>query len=1339
MKLKFEGFRCQPLSRFLFLFAKVLDFLTLKQNRSRVEMKSLPLTFLFVTAALAQVPDWETSAIFRLNKEGPRATSMPFPDRATALSKKRLESPWCRMLNGDWKFHYAGTPTDRPTDFFKTDFDASGWKEIPVPGNWQMHGHGIPVYTNSEYPFAANPPTVMGEPPTHFTNFPADQRNPVGSYRRTFSVPEGWKGQPVHLVFQGVDSAFYVWINGEKVGYSEDSRTPAEFDITKFLKEGDNVVAVEVYQHSDGSYLEDQDMWRMSGIFRDVYLWTSPLIDVRDHWLQAGLSEDYTKGTIRFVASLANEGKQVAEPKLKLQVFQPNGTTPLFVSEAQSKVETGSATELNFASDAPLNGIQGWSAETPVLYPYLITLSDAAGKPLAFYAGKTGFRRDEVKNGQFLHNGKPILFKGVNRHEHNPRTGHYVTEKDIEADLLQMKRANVNAIRCSHYPNDPAFYELADKLGFYVIDEANIESHGMGWGPDANPLAKDPAWGPAHLDRMKNCLERDKNHPCIVMWSMGNESGDGINFQEMSKWIKQRDPSRPVHYEQAQQRSHVDLFAPMYAPIQACLDYCRNEEKKPLETQRPLVQCEYNHAMGNSSGNLADYWEIYRKERLLQGGFIWDWKDQGLFKRTHAVDTAEDRSGKSHRSRLLGSLSKTEGLYGGGVVLEKAADLDLTEAVTLVVEARGNFGGGPAQGGGDNNRNESDGYPMLSKGDSSYMLKVSADATKAEFFVFIAGKWEAIFADLPQGWRSSFNTIAGAYNGKQLALYINGKQAAARPCSGPIATNDWRVAIGLDTEKPDRKFDGSIRRAAIYGRALGEAEISFDAPAALASFDFVQDAGKPEKVPVFAYGGDFNDRPNQKSFCCNGIVLPNGQPGPQFEEVKKTYQDVHVTGIDLSSSNLKMSIANERFFRSTGDLRASWKLLKDGAPAAEGQLGVPEIAAGAAVEVAVPTGVTADPKAEYVFRVRFDLNAATAWHPEGMPVAWEEIALPWGKRPPSVPTAADGQATLVDSGDRVTLSGGKTVAVIDKKSGVLVSWKHEDKELLFSPLHLNFWRPPTNNDEGAKLPRQLAVWRRAGANATATSVEAKQDGGDAVALSKLAIPAGESTAAIEWRLHPSGQLSVGAEFTPRGQLPMIPRIGMQCALPAAVNQFSWWGKGPHENYVDRQSGAWVALHTGSINQLFHRYLDPQESGNRGQVRWARFTPIAGGIGFKADATDDSLFSFSAYPVSQDDLELARHPADIRQSDWIFVNLDHCQMGVGGTNSWGELALEKYRITPRGSYRWSFLLTPEIAPPVPSAADPLSPRFPPDLPPRALPPHLRSPVQSPPRVEDEPNE
>jgi len=1266
-------------------------------------MKSIALFPLLAATAFAQPPDWENQAVFRIGKEAPRATSMPFPDRDSALARKRLESPWCQLLNGTWKFHYSGTPAARPADFHKPDFDVSAWGEIPVPSNWQLHGHGIPVYTNIEYPFAVDPPRVMGEPPAHFTTFPADRRNPVGSYRRDFTIPADWKGRPVHLVFQGVDSAFYLWINGTKVGYSQDSRTPAEFDITGFLREGPNVLAAEVYQHSDGSYLEDQDMWRMSGIFRDVYLWTSPPVDVRDHWLKAGLTPDYQRGTLDFSATLANEGPAETAATVRLELLQPDGKSVLHRAEAAATVPAAGSAELSLKA-GPFDAIRPWSAESPTLYPYVITLLDAAGKPLAHYAGKTGFRLNEIKNGQFLHNGQPILIKGVNRHDHNPRTGHYVTEADIRADLIQMKRANINAIRTAHYPNDPRFYELCDELGFYVVDEANIESHGMGWGPDANSLAKDPSWGPAHLDRMKNCLERDKNHPCVIMWSMGNESGDGVNFQEMSKWIKQRDPSRPVHYEQAQTRPHVDLFAPMYAPIPQCLDYCRQEEKKPLAEQRPLIQCEYNHAMGNSSGNLADYWEIFRRERLLQGGFIWDWKDQGIVKRIQAIDAAEDRSGKNHPSRLYGILSKDEGLHAGGVVVQPAKDLDLVNAVTLIAEARGNFGGSRA-GTESDNRNESDGYPILSKGDSSYMLKITPRGDEVEFFVFIAGKWEAVRAPLPATWRSTFHTLAGTYDGARLALYVDGKMVAERPCSGPIATNRWEVAVGFDTEHPDRRFDGSIRRAAIHGRALAAAEIGFEAADPLLRYDFTLDAAKPEKRVILAYGGDFNDRPTQRSFCCNGIVQPNGQPGPQFEEVKKAYQDVHLSGVDLTGPTLRIRLHNERFFTGTSDLKASWKLFKDGQQAAEGKLDLPDIAPGQSIELPVATGVTPDPAAEYLFRLRFDQAAATAWHPAGMPVAWGELPLPWGTRVPPAPAAAEGQARFTESPEAVALTGGKTLAVIDRKTGVLTSWRFDGKEQLAAPLRLNFWRPPTNNDEGAKLPRKLAVWRRAGENATATSVEAARQGTAATATARLKIPAGDSEATLRWTLHPSGQLAVEAEFSPKGQLPMIPRVGMHCEFLAGTHTIVWHGKGPHENYVDRQSGAWTAIHSGIVPQLFHRYLDPQESGNRTEVRWARFTPTTIGPAFRVDATGDSLLAFSAHPVSADHLELARHPADLAPSSRTHLYLDHLQMGLGGTNSWGELPLEKYRIAPAGTYRWSFLLTPESVDPTPPAGIP----------------------------------
>jgi beta-galactosidase len=700
-------------------------------NRFVMLVFALAATFVVAHSALAAEPTqqpWEDQAVFRINKELPRAASFASPDRKTALAVSGAESPWRISLNhrpadtepqpiphtlagyrGPWKFAYAGTPADRPVDFFRPDFDATGWASIPVPSNWQIYGYGIPLYTNIEYPFAVDPPRVMGTPPGHFTNHPADRRNPVGCYRRSFTLPGVWLARRTCLTFNGVDSAFFLWVNGERVGYSEDSRTPAEFDITPHVKPGENLLAVEVYQYSDGSYLEDQDMWRLSGIFRDVFLTSSAPLQIRDHWVHAGLRDDFTTGTLNVEAEVRNLGTTAGTVRVGFELLDAAGTTVCTAEPQRTAVEPGRAGVAISLSLPDIPAVARWTAETPTLFTYVLTLSDDDGHTLAVHAGKTGFRRDDIEGGQFLHNGRPILVKGVNRHDHHPCTGHSVTVADMRQDLLQMKRANVNAVRSSHYPNEPVFLDLCDELGFYVVQEANIESHGMGWGPDANSLAKDPSWGPAHLDRMKNCLESAKNHPCVIMWSMGNESGDGANFRMMSEWIHQRDPSRPVHYEQAQTRPHVDLFAPMYAPIAACLRYCREEEKKPPEEQRPMIQCEYNHAMGNSSGNLADYWEVFRRERLLQGGFIWDWKDQSLLTAKQAADAVEDRSGHGHATHLMGSLSETEGLFGGGLVVTASEKLDLTGAVTIVADVRGNFGGRRGRGGDDNDRNASEG------------------------------------------------------------------------------------------------------------------------------------------------------------------------------------------------------------------------------------------------------------------------------------------------------------------------------------------------------------------------------------------------------------------------------------------------------------------------------------------------------------------------------------------------------------------------------------------------------------------------------------------------------
>jgi beta-galactosidase len=1239
-------------------------------------MKIPLIAVLSTSLLLAQQPDWENPAVFRIHKEAPRATSMPFPAKDDAAAKPRLESPWCKLLNGNWKFHHVGNPSAKPAGFEAPDFDDSSWKEIPVPSNWQLHGYGVPAYTNITYPFAKDPPKVMGRPPQHFWNFPEERRNQVGSYRHKFSLPENWKSRHTFIVFGGVDSAFYLWINGKKVGYSQDSRTPAEFDITPYLKDGENLLAAEVYQYSDGSYLEDQDMFRLSGIFRDVYLWSAADVDLRDFEIKAGLADDYQTGTLEFVSNLANRGASAAETKVTVSLTAPDGSiiaAPSVTAKAAAKGESAATVRID-----AIPAVKAWSAEAPNLYTYHITLADASGKEIAHYRGKTGFRRNEIKNGQFLHNGKPVLIKGVNRHDHNPRTGHYVTRADIRADLLQMKRANINAVRTSHYPNDPALLEQCDELGFYVIDEANIESHGMDYKEQS--LAKDPRWFEAHLDRVKNMVERDKNHPCIIMWSLGNEAGDGENFVKCSQWVKQRDPSRPVHYEQAAHKPHADLFSPMYETLESCEAYCRSEEKKPADKQRPLIQCEYNHAMGNSSGNLADYWKLFRRERLLQGGFIWDWKDQSILHQKHKITDVEDRSVNKLPIRLLGSLDGDEGLFGGSAVAERTAKLDFTGAFTLVAEARFNQTG-PEPGG----------QPLIGKG-GAYSLGITEDGGSIGFSIQSAGTRHVVEAKLPDDAASKFHTYAGMHDGTQLVISIDGQVVAAKPCNVAADKSSWEFAVGIDTEETARRLRGSVRRAAAYSGAMKLEKTLQNGPEVVLLLDFTKDAEKPKTQRFLAYGGDFNERPTDYSFCCNGIVMSTLTPSPQFEEVKKAYQNIHTSAVDVSGPNVRIRVLNENFFRGIKPVNASWKLMKDGTAAAEGKLNLPDIAPGESAETTVATGHTPDPKGEYFLRVRYDLTEKTEWHPAGMPIAWDEIPLPWGRRTVPAPKTSDKPATFTADAAAVTVKTGDLTAVIDKVGGVLTSIRHKEQEWLVSPLHLNFWRPATNNDEGAKLHHALRIWQHAGARSTANAVNATQDGNDVVVVSELKIPANDSSATLTCRITGGGEISMQTEFRPGGRLPDLPRIGYQCRIPNRTPVCKWYGRGPHENYIDRNTGAWTTVHELLVPSMFHRYADPQESGNRTDIRWATLTSPMGGGSLRIDATGESLLEMGLYPCSADDISLAMHPSELPARDFFTLNIDHRQSGVGGTNSWGALALPQYRIPADKPYRWSFRLS-----------------------------------------------
>ncbi|MDR2936546.1 MAG: DUF4981 domain-containing protein [Rikenellaceae bacterium] len=610
-----------------------------------------------------QLRDWENPAVLEINRLRPRASFVPYNE-----GERPGQSANKISLNGTWRFHWLPTPDQMPPEWGwqKPDFEDDGWADFPVPANWDVNGFGTPIYASADYSFIKDPPRVTNTPPTRYTAY--KERNPVANYRRWIEVPEGWSKGRIILHFGGVQSAFYVWINGQRVGYSQSSMDASEFDVTGYLSPGKNLIALEVYKYCDGSYLEDQDMWRFGGIHREIFLYTTPKLRIRDFAVRTVLDENYKNAALLVEPELeAVDDVSARGYMLEAQLYDPFGRNVFPEALTQDAVPVLNANHsasvlvertpqrgpskfgwFSAEIESPLK----WTAETPHLYELVLTLKDPDGKIAEKASCKVGFRDIKIEGGVFRINGQPVKLRGVNRHEHDPWQAKVVSEETMIRDIVLMKQANINAVRTAHYPHNTRWYELCDEYGLYVIDEANIETHGL-----RGYLAQQPEWAASFLDRGIRMVERDKNHPSIVIWSLGNESGYGPNHAALSAWIREFDPTRPIHCEGAQgpvtDPSGVDFTSRFYARVLS--DYLnpqregREEAERPENARwerfsllgrrtdnRPVLLSEYAHAMGNAIGNLQEYWdEIYANPRLL-GGFIWDWVDEGIFQ--HLAD-----------------------------------------------------------------------------------------------------------------------------------------------------------------------------------------------------------------------------------------------------------------------------------------------------------------------------------------------------------------------------------------------------------------------------------------------------------------------------------------------------------------------------------------------------------------------------------------------------------------------------------------------------------------------------------------------------------------------------
>lgn len=577
------------------------------------------IVLLLMTANIHAQSDgnrWENPQWFEENKEKSHVPFILYNNKETALKDQYEGSPYYRSLNGIWKFNYTDDYQKRPQNFYATSFNDAAWKDIKVPSNWEIQGFGLPIYTNIIYPFPKNPPFVGKD-------------NPVGTYRKNFSIPDTWDGKQVILHFGSITGCAFIYVNGQKVGMSKVSKTAAEFNITPYIKKGDNLLAVQVFRWHDGSYLEDQDFWRLTGIERDVFLYALPSVSIWDFYLKADLDATYKDGIFSGDITIRKfKNASLKEVEVVVEILDKSGKV-IFNQTKQTRLGADSLQALSFNGRIPAPA--KWTAETPNLYQCLLTFKSITGIVLGVTSAKIGFRKVEIKNAQLLVNGKKIMVHGVNRHEHDERLGHVPTKEMMIKDIQLMKQYNINAVRTAHYPNDPLWLKLCDEYGLYVVDEANVEIHGMGSITPGRPVdtTNHPAylsqWAPSILDRIERMVERDKNHTSVIIWSLGNEAGNGKVFYDAYDWLKKRDTSRPVQFEQANEHRNTDIVCPMYPPIQYMKKYAADTSKT-----RPFIMCEYSHVMGNSSGNFQTYFDIIRSSPHMQGGFIWDWVDQGI-------------------------------------------------------------------------------------------------------------------------------------------------------------------------------------------------------------------------------------------------------------------------------------------------------------------------------------------------------------------------------------------------------------------------------------------------------------------------------------------------------------------------------------------------------------------------------------------------------------------------------------------------------------------------------------------------------------------------------------
>ncbi len=1124
---------------------------------------------------------WETPELTGINRLPARATLYPFADVETALTLDRTRTPWFQSLNGEWKFKLVEKPEAADPHFYDPALDDQHWRPITVPGNWTLQETGDPPhYTNDQMPFDHKPPFVP-------------EANPTGLYRTSFHIDAAWMSRRTVIHFAGVESAYFVYVNGKQVGFSKGSRTPVEYDISTAIHSGENSLAVMVIRWSDGSFLEDQDHWWMAGIHREVYLYSTDSMYVQDLFARGDLDEDYLDGTLNVHARIESQQSNPAPHTITMSLYDPDGNRILYkdnIAQTQGspiplQKPQDQALEHNIRLSFPIVAPLQWTAETPALYKVILELKNPTGTPIEVVSTRIGFRRVEIKNKALLINGQAVLIKGVNRHDHDDITGKTVSRELMIKDIQLLKQFNFNAVRTSHYPNDVLWYDLCDEYGLYLIDEANIEGHAF-----YDQLCRDPRWAPAFLDRAMRMVLRDKNHPSIIQWSLGNETGCGPNHEAAAGWIRGYDASRLLHYEGAVRgeygqgaveytphwRMHVtDTVCPMYPDVEDMIRWVET-----VDDPRPYIPCEYSHAMGNSNGSLKEFWEAFEKYHGLQGGFIWDWVDQGI--------------------KQIDDQGHPYWAYGGD------------------------------------------------------------------------------FGDEPHDLNFCINGLVWPDRTPHPALYEFKKLVQ------PIGIEAVSLETGQFLIKNKQYFSGMEWLQVQWTLQVDGVT--------------VQEGFLPS----------LSIAPGKEELIVLPITNPELQANPDLEANPELQANP-----DLE--------ANPEL-QANPDLEASLDLkTKPGLDAK------PEANTKLATDADRETSTA--PKMKPECYVNFSIQAAhpTLWCSANHEVAWEQFRIPyeriWEKPQTTFQTtleatidktttdkATTDKATIdeatestaneirwTEMPDCIVFTLGSLTLEIDTAAGILNSMHIGQQDFFKKIPQLNLFRAAIDNDgirgRIGQENKPMTQWLSAGLDRLKLQNSNFEKTGDrSIALKQIWVGANTSLEIVHnQRIEIStvGEISVHNTIEIPDALPSLARVGVLMELQEGFEQLEWFGRGPHENYIDRNAGAPVGLYQSTVSDQYVPYIFPQENGNKTEVRWFQLESETAGILFRAEP----LFEYSVSHYSPQDLFAARHTNELEKRKETVVTIDCKHRGLG-TESAGPGPREEYCVEP-GVYEFTYHLRPYL--------------------------------------------